>query len=121
VTSASAGINGATVVLREVRVVSYDSRSWTTNWSTFVLRNLARKEAFTLRRGGQTPGVSLTSRFLLMGEGVSSVTWLVPASTDSTQLHLDKDWFAGAEIVRVEHEDLGTFERPLHAEFTVKQ
>ena len=119
VMSAAETVNGATVALREAKVISYDQWSWTTGSSTFVLRNTAKREAFVLRRAGGRPSAALMLNFLRTDAGVSRATFQVPVSRDAAQQRIDDAWFAGAELVRLELEDLGTFQRPLRAEFVL--
>ena len=59
--------------------------------------------------------------FLRAGAGVFSATWQVPASLHAAQQRIDDAWFAGAELVCLELEDLGAFERPLQAEFILRK
>jgi hypothetical protein len=124
VTSVSTSKTGASVLVREADVWSHGQALWWAEHpatSVFVVRNLARREAFELRYvvRGRSPVLTLNIR--RTAPFVSTGTWLVPASPDADQRRIDDAWLAGAEIVRLELENLGTFERPLQAEFTMKK
>jgi hypothetical protein len=119
VTSASASISGATVLLREARVEFGDQPFSPLSMPTFVLRNTARHEAFVLRQASGRSRAALILNFLRTGAGVFSETWHVPASPDAAQRRIDEAWLADAELVCLDLEDLGTFQRPLQAEFVL--
>jgi hypothetical protein len=84
----------------------------------YCLRNAAKHEAFMLE-SGRWLFLPLTASSLV---NVVTGTWQVRASSSAlTGSRIDAAWLAGAELVRLELEDLGTFTRPLHAEFTLKK
>ncbi len=95
-------------------------------WSELCLRNRVRNEA--VRLGHYRPrAVSLVGTLGIAGGRVSrSVDTLRPRASDlynsglsSLVPLIDADWLAGAELVYLDIEELGTFTRPLRAEFTV--
>jgi hypothetical protein len=114
ITSVSISPAGAAIRFREASVRSL--RPETIDSPEYYLRNAARHEAFGLEfaRVSSTP-LTLIPRVVLM-----TGTWQVRSNSYAfTDSRIDDAWLEGAELVRLEREDLGTFTRPLHAEFTL--
>jgi hypothetical protein len=116
ITSVSLSPVGAAIGFREAEIRSPLSEP--TAFPQYCLRNTPRHEAFLLE-AGRTTTVPLTfSRMVTVTTG----TWQVRSSSYAfADSRIDAAWLAGAELVRLELEDLGTFTRPLHAEFTLKK
>jgi hypothetical protein len=114
ITSVSKSPAGAAIGYREASVRSL--RSETMDFPEYYLRNAARHEAFRL----EFARVSSTPLTLIPSVGLITGTWQVRSNSYAfTDSRIDAAWLEGAELVRLEREDLGTFTRPLHAEFTL--
>ena len=116
ITSVSISPAGAAIGFREASVRSL--RPETMDFPEYYLRNAARHEAFGLEfaRVSSAP-LTMTSGVILM-----TGTWQVRSNSYAfTESRIDAAWLEGAELVLLNLEDLGTFTRPLHAEFTLKK
>jgi hypothetical protein len=116
ITSVSASPAGAVVGFREAEVRS--RLFFVATGGRYYLRNTARREAFQLEFS-RTTTVPLTLSGMV---AVTTGTWQVRSNSyASAGSRIDAAWLEGAELVGLEWEDLGTFTRPLHAEFTLKK
>jgi hypothetical protein len=116
ITSVSKPPASAAIGFREASVRSL--RPETMDFPEYYLRNAARHEAFRL----EFARVSLTPLTLVSRVVLTTGTWQVRSNSyASTDSRIDDAWLEGAELVRLEREDLSTFTRPLHAEFTLKK
>jgi hypothetical protein len=116
ITSVSVSPAGAAIGFREASVRSLPPVTMTVQ--EYYLRNAARHEAFGLEVG-RPSFMPLTLSWTVV---VMTGTWQVRSNSYAfTGSRIDAAWLAGAELVRLELEDLGTFTRPLHAEFTLKK
>jgi hypothetical protein len=116
ITSVSLVPAGAAVGFREAEIRSPLLEP--TAFPQYCLRNTSRHEAFLLE-AVRTTTMPLTLSGMVT---VRTGTWQVRVNGNaSAGSRIDAAWLAGAELVRLELEDLGTFTRPLHAEFTLKK
>ena len=116
ITSVSASPAGASIRFREAKVRSRLSEAM--SLPQFCLRNTVRREAVRLEIGRTAIALLTLSNAIDMTTG----TWHVGVASDpATASRIDAAWLEGAELVGLEWEDLGTFTRPLHAEFTLKK
>jgi hypothetical protein len=88
-----------------------------------VLRNLGKREAVRVLHHAYRAGLSGALGMLGVRPGQYSatlrLTWTeVPVDGSDLRTIIDADWLAGAELVYLDAEDLGTLTRPLRAEFT---
>jgi hypothetical protein len=116
ITSVSVSPAGAAIGFREASVTSLPPV--TMDFPEYYLRNAARHESFGLEVGRPSFMPLTMSRTVVVMTG----TWQVRSNSYAfTDSRIDAAWLKGAELVRLELEDLGTFTRPLHAEFTLER
>jgi hypothetical protein len=117
ITSVSISPAGAAIGFREASVRSL--RPEARDFPEYYLRNAARHEAFGLEFARVSSTLlTLGPRLVVLMTG----TWQVRSNSYAfTESRIDAAWLEGAELVLLNLEDLGTFTRPLHAEFTLKK
>jgi hypothetical protein len=109
----------------DIRVVAVEGVRSGRLWAPVLcLQNRARQQAVKVIQAGYRAGLTGALGMLSIRTGLHGIVLRLPSNElprEGTSLStvIDADWLAGAELVYLDVEDLGTFTRPLRAEFTL--